>query len=133
MIKQPGEFTKGEMEIVNTHMKMFALFMKSIWEQSPDCAYWTSKDVLKMQNPCQWGEWSGYTHTDVPQRPQGIGSPTPAVPKSTDARDPGITLCGAVWSPYLWILCPWIQSADYTKQHTRLCGQPAESTAVLPW
>lgn len=23
MIKQPGEFTKGEMEIVNTHMKMF--------------------------------------------------------------------------------------------------------------
>ena len=58
-------------------------------------------------------EWV-YTHTGVPQRPQGIGSTTPAIPKSTGAQDPGIKLRGAVWSPYLWILCPWIQRVDCT-------------------
>ena len=51
MIKQPGEFTKGEMQTVSTHMKMFdcLIYEKSIWEQSHNCAYQTSKDVLKMQ------------------------------------------------------------------------------------
>ena len=53
MIKQPGEFTKGEMRIVSTHMKMFdCLIYEKCWEQSHNCAYRTSKDVLKMQNPC---------------------------------------------------------------------------------
>ena len=100
MIKQPGEFTKGEMRIVSTHMKMFdcLIYEKRMRTISQLCILNQQRCVKDAISLLTRGVESVYTHTGVPQRPQGFGSTTPAIRKSTGAEDPGIKLHGAVWS-----------------------------------
>ena len=55
-----------------------------------------------------------YTYTAVPWHPRGIGSSTPAIPKSADAQVPYIKRCSIVCSPYLQILHPQVWRANCT-------------------